>query len=146
MKFTSQLVVVEADNAGIPVPAEVVAALKGGLHPKVALTLNGYTYRSSIAKYGDEFWIPASKARRAEGHLEVGVPYEIEINLDSEPRTVELPTELVDHFASHPDQQSAWDALSYSSQLRMVTPVLNARKPETRQRNIDKIITQLKGA
>ncbi len=33
--------------------------------------------------------------------------------------------------------------MSYSTQLRTVTPILNAKKPETRQRNVEKVITQL---
>lgn len=146
MNFTSQLTVVENDNAGIPVPPEVVEALGGGNHPKVTLTLNGYTYRSSIAKMGDGFWIPASKARRKEGSLQVDAPYEIEIALDTAPRSVEVPEELAAHFEIDAAAKSAWDAMSYSNQLRLVTPVLNAKKPETRQRNIDKIIAQLKDA
>lgn len=146
MKFTSQLTVVESDNAGIPVPEEVVTALGGGNHPKVSLTLNGFTYRSSIAKMGGGFWIPASKARRKEGNLEVDVPYEIDIELDTAPRSVDIPEELAVHFASNPESKAAWDALSYSNQLRLVTPINNAKKPETRARNVDKVIAQLSGA
>lgn len=145
MQFTSSLIVVEADNAGILVPAEVVQALGGGNHPKVVVTLNGFTYRSSVAKMGDQFLIPASKARRAEGKLEVNVPYEIEIELDTAPRTVEVPEELAAHFATDAAAKSAWEAMSYSTQLRLVTPVLNAKKPETRQRNIEKLIARLSG-
>lgn len=143
MQFTSQLTVVEADNAGIQVPQEIVTLLGGGSHPKVTITLNGFTYRSSVAKMGDSFWIPCSKARRAEGKLEVDVPYEIEIELDTAPREVEVPEELAAHFAAHPAVKAVWDAMSYSNQLRLVTPALNAKKPETRARNIEKIIAQL---
>ena len=143
MKFTSNLKVVENDNAGIVVPAEVMSALGGGNHPKVVVTLNGFTYRSSVAKMGDHFLIPASKARRAEGKLEVDVPYEIEIELDTAPRTVDLPEELAAHFGNDPAAKAAWEAMSYSTQLRTVTPILNAKKPETRQRNVEKVITQL---
>lgn len=145
MKFTSQLMVTEADNAGIVVPPDVIEALGGGNHPKVVVTLNGFTYRSSAAKMGDQFLIPASKARRAEGKLEVDVPYEIDIELDTAPRTVDVPDELTAHFETDATAKSAWDAMSYSNQLRMVTPILNAKKPETRQRNVDKVITQLSG-
>lgn len=146
MKFTSKLIVSPPDNAGILVPAEVVEALAGGNHPKVSVTLNGFNYRSSVAKMGDDFLIPVSKARRAEGKLEVEVPYEIEIELDTAPREVEVPEELAAHFAGHPTIKAAWDAMSYSNQLRLVTPALNAKKPETRAKNIEKIIAQLSGS
>ncbi len=145
MKFTSSLQIADADNAGIRVPEDVVTALGGGHHPKVAVTLNGYTYRSSIAKMGDGFWIPANKTRRAEGKLDVDVPYEIEIELDTAPRTVDVPEELTAHFGIDPAAKAAWEAMSYSTQLRAVTPILNAKKPETRQRNVEKVIAQLRG-
>lgn len=145
MRFTSHLTVVEDDNAAIPVPAETVAALAGGNRPKVSLTLNGFTYRSSIAKMGDGFWIPVSKARRKAGNLEVDVPYEIDIELDTDPRIVEVPEELASHFPSNPEAKARWDALSYSTQLRMVTPITKAKKQETRDRNVTKVIGQLQG-
>lgn len=145
MKFTASVWADENDLTGIQVPEEVVSELGGGNHPKVSLTLNGFTYRSSIAKMGGEFWIPVSKARRAEGNLEVDVPYDIDIELDTAPREVDLPEELAAHFASDAAAKATWEAMSYSNQLRMVTPINNAKKPETRQRNVDKVIAQLSG-
>lgn len=145
MKFTASLWADENDLTGIQVPEEVVSELGGGNHPKVSLTLNGFTYRSSIAKMGGEFWIPVSKARRADGNLEVDVPYEIDIELDTAPREVDVPAELVAHFKQDPATKKTWDTMSYSNQLRMVTPIINAKKPETRQRNVDKVIAQLSG-
>lgn len=145
MKFTSHLMADENDNTGIIVPPAVIKGLGGGNHPKVQVTLNGFTYRSSAAKMGDLFLIPVSKARRAEGKLEVDVPYEIKIELDTAPREVELPTELASHFEEDETAKAAWKAMSYSLQLRTVTPILNAKKPETRQRNVDKVIAQLRG-
>lgn len=145
MKFTSTVWANEDGNTGIIVPRQVVEELGGGNHPRVRLTLNGFSYRSSIAKMGDQFLIPVSKARRTEGNLEVDVPYDIEIELDSAPREVDLPEELAAHFASDTAAKSTWEAMSYSSQLRMVTPINNAKKPETRQRNVNKVIAQLSG-
>lgn len=143
MKFTSSLCADENGNTGIVVPVHVIEELGGGKHPKVTVTLNGFTYRSSIAKMGNQFLIPVSKARRAEGKLEVDVPYEIDIELDTAPRTVDVPEELTAHFETDPAAKAKWDAMSYSNQLRMVTPINNAKKPETRQRNVDKVIAQL---
>lgn len=143
MKFTSSVWANEDGNTGIPVPEHVIDELGGGKHPKVSLTLNGFSYRSSIAKMGDQFLIPVSKARREEGNLEVDVPYEIDIDLDTAPRTVDVPEELAAHFESDSAAKATWDAMSYSVQLRTVTPINNAKKPETRQRNVEKVIAQL---
>lgn len=143
MKFTSSVWANKDGNTGIVVPNHVIEELGGGNHPKVEVTLNGFTYRSSIAKMGDQFLIPVSKARRAEGKLEVDIPYEIEIKLDTAPRTVDVPGELTAHFETDTNARAKWDAMSYSNQLRLVIPINNAKKPETRQRNIDKVIAQL---
>lgn len=127
MRFTSSLWADENGNAGIVVPSQVVNDLGGGKHPKVVVTLNGFTYRSSVAKMGDQFLIPASKARRAEGNLEVDVPYDIDIELDTAPREVELPHELASHFETDAAARAKWDSMSYSNQLRIVTPINNAK-------------------
>ena len=143
MKFTSSVWANEDGNTGIIVPDHVIEELGGGKHPKVSLTVNGFTYRSSIAKMGDQFLIPVSKARRTEGNLEVDVPYEIDIELDTAPREVDLPDELAAHFETDSAAKATWDAMSYSNQLRLITPIHNAKKPDTRQRNVDKVIAQL---
>lgn len=143
MNYTAQLTVVEADNAGIPVPDDVIADLGGGNHPKVTVTINGFSFRTSAAKMAGSFWLPVNKARRAEGGLEVGVPYDIEIALDTSPRTVDMPEELATWFDDQPGAKAAWEALSYSEQLRLVTPALNAKTAATRVRNIEKIMARL---
>ena len=59
--FTTTVMQEEGMNAtGIPVPADAVAAMGAGKKPKVTVSLNGYTYRSTVAAYGDVFMLPLS--------------------------------------------------------------------------------------
>ncbi len=50
---------------GIPVPDEVVEALGSGKRPAVTITINGYTYRNTIAVMGGVFMVGVSAEHRA---------------------------------------------------------------------------------
>ena len=54
------------NNTGLLVPAEIVTALGAGEQPQVHVTLNGHTYRSSIASMGGRFLISLSADNRAK--------------------------------------------------------------------------------
>ncbi|WP_216321894.1 DUF1905 domain-containing protein [Deinococcus aestuarii] len=49
---------------GIEVPPEVVSALGTGKKSAVKVTLNGSTYRSTVAVMGDRFTVPVSAEHR----------------------------------------------------------------------------------
>jgi hypothetical protein len=51
---------------GIQVPVEVVASLGSGRRPSVRVTINGYSYRSTVAPMGGRFMLPVS-AESASG-------------------------------------------------------------------------------
>jgi len=50
---------------GIRVPDTVVAALGSGKRPAVRVTINGFTYRSTVAVMGGVFMIGVSAENRA---------------------------------------------------------------------------------
>ena len=53
---------------GIRVPPEVVEALGAGKKPPVRVTMNGHTYRSTVATLGGEFMLPVSaEVRKGAG-------------------------------------------------------------------------------
>lgn len=53
--FIATIMKAEGKNAtGISVPAEVIVALGGGKKPSVNVSLNGYTYPSTVAVMGGE--------------------------------------------------------------------------------------------
>ncbi|MBK8902673.1 MAG: DUF1905 domain-containing protein [Anaerolineaceae bacterium] len=64
-RFVTAVQQAEGMNAtGIQVLPEVVAALGSGKRPKVKVSLNGYTYRSTVAAYGDVFMLPLRQEHR----------------------------------------------------------------------------------
>ena len=135
----------EKNATGIPVPAEVIAALGQGKRPKVIVTVGGHSYRSTVAAYGDVYMLPLSQEHRAAAGVEGGQTVEITLELDTQPRTVDVPDDLVAALAGRPGRRAAFDALSYTARKEHVRQVETAKAAETRQRRIDKIVAGLDG-
>lgn len=135
----------EKNATGIPVPAEVVAALGQGKRPPVVVTIGGHSYRSTVAAYGDVFMLPLSQERRAAAGVEAGQTVEITLELDEQPRTVDVPDDLAAALAGRPGLRAAFDALSYSTRKEHVRQVETAKAAETRQRRIARIVAGLAG-
>jgi hypothetical protein len=145
--FTTKLTKDDEKNAtGIPVPADVVAALGAGKRPPVKVTVNGYSYRSTVAGYGDVFMLPVSQEHRKAAGIEAGDDIQVTLELDTEPRTVEVPDDLAAALAGKPGAREAFDALAYSRRKEFARQVEDAKTQETRDRRIAKIVDGLGGS
>ncbi|TGB38194.1 YdeI/OmpD-associated family protein [Mycolicibacterium peregrinum] len=142
MKFSTEMLQM-GNNTGIEVPAHVVEALGAGKRPAVVVDVSGYRYRSTIAPMGGKFLIPFSAERRAESGIAGGDAVEVELTVDTEPRTVEVPDDLRAALAGSADASNAWERLSYSRQKAHVASVQGAKAAETRARRIAKVIADL---
>ncbi|MER6282536.1 YdeI/OmpD-associated family protein [Streptomyces sviceus] len=131
------------NNTGVPVPAEVVEALGGGRRPAVTVTVNGYAYRSTIASMGGQFLIPFSAEKRRESGISGGDDIDVELTLDTAPRTVEPPADLAAALAQVPGAQEAFRALAPSRQKAHVTSIGEAKTEATRRRRITKVVEEL---
>jgi hypothetical protein len=141
--YTATVLQAEGMNAtGIQVPPEVVAAFGSSKRPKVKVSLNGYTYRSTVAAYGDVFMLPLSQEHREAAGVQAGDEVEVTLELDTEPRTVEVPDVLAAALAEN-NARDAFDALSYTMRKEYVRQVTTAKAEETRQRRIAKIVARL---
>jgi hypothetical protein len=125
------------------VPPEIVAALASGKKPAVRVTLRGYTYRSTIASMGGVFMLPVSAEVRAGSGVAAGDEVEVEVELDTQPREVELPADFAEALNQDEAARRCFAGLSYSNQLRYVLSIQDAKTPETRQRRIAKSVSEL---
>ena len=128
---------------GIEVPADVIAALGPGKRPRVRVTINGYTYPSTVGSMGGRPLIPVSAEVRARAGVSAGDEVDVDVVADAEPRQVEVPAELAAALGREPAARQAFERLSYSGQRRYVLAVEQARTAETRQRRIDKAVAEL---
>jgi hypothetical protein len=146
MQATFTTIVLKDDQVnatGLPVPAEAVTAMGAGKKPKVKVSLNGHTYRSTVAAYGDVFILPLSAEHRTAAGVQAGDTVEVTIELDTEPRTVEVPADLAAALAAKPGARPAFDALSYTLRKEAVRQVESAKAQETRTRRIAAIVAKL---
>lgn len=142
--FTTTVEKAEGKNAtGLRVPAEIIAALGTHKRPKVAVSLNGYTYRSTVAAYGDVFMLPLSAEHREAAGVKAGDQVEVTLELDLEPRTVDVPDDLAAALTEKPGATAAFEALSYTMRKEYVRQVESAKAQETRVRRIAGIVAKL---
>lgn len=144
MKFRAVLELHGKTATGLEVPRDVVTDLDAGKRPAVRVTLNGYTYRSTVASMGGRFMLPVSAAVRAEAGASAGDELEVEVALDAEPRMVELPPELAAALDAEPTLRTAWDALTFTHRREHVEAIAAAKKPDTRQRRVAKAVEMLR--
>jgi hypothetical protein len=111
-------------------------AVFGKLRAPVKVTLNGYTYRSTIAAMGGPPCIPLRKSNREAAGLEGHETLDVRLDLDDQARIVKPPADLVKALKAAPPAWSRWQELSFSHQREYAESVEGAKKPETRSRRI----------
>lgn len=120
----------------IPVPFDPRAVF-GTLRAPVKVTLNGYTYRSTIAAMGGPLCIPLRRSNREAAGLEGGETLQVRLELDTEKREVKPPADFVRALKAAPPAWQRWRELSYSHQREHVEAIEGAKKPETRIRRVE---------
>ncbi len=129
---------------GIRVPAEVVESLGAGKKPPVRVTINGQTYRSTIASRSGQYLVGVSAENRRLTGVAAGDEVDVNIELDTEPREVAVPDDLEQALRAEPRAKQFFESLSFSQKQWYVLPIDEAKKPETRQRRLEKAIEMLK--
>jgi hypothetical protein len=146
MKATFKTILQQAgdkDATGIHIPPEAIAQLGAGKRPKVKVSFKGYTYRNTVAVYGDVYMVGVSKEHRDASGVKGGDELEVTLELDTEPRIVEVPEDLAAALAAKPGARAAFDALAQSTRKEHVRQVESAKAAETRTRRIAGIVDKL---
>jgi hypothetical protein len=142
MEFRATVVLNGRTATGIRVPADVVEELGSGKRPPVVVTIGGYTYRTTVAAYTGEYWIPLAAEHREAAGVAAGEMIDVDLELDTAPREVTLPDDLA--AAMDEPARAAYDGLSYTHRKEWVRWVEEAKKPETRATRIEKTVAGLK--
>ena len=130
--------------AGVHLPDDVVEGLGKGRKPPVKATINGYTWRSTVAVMGGEYWLGISKEVRRNAGCEAGQEVDLTLELDTEERVLEVPEDFAAALDAEPEARRFFDSLSYSNRRRFTWSIDDAKTPETRQRRIEKSVAQLR--
>ena len=143
MKFRATIELGGKTATGIQVPAQVVEGLGSGKRPRIHVTINGYTYRSTVAPMGDVFMLPVSAEVRERAGVAAGDSIEVDVQLDTAPRDVTVPPDFAAALDGDTDAKQFFDGLSYSSKQRLVLAIEGAKTSETRQRRIASTVSKL---
>jgi hypothetical protein len=144
MRFRTTLLLAGKTATGMRIPDEVVEALGAGKRPPVRITINGYTYRNTVAVYGDEYLVGVSAEHREAAGVKAGDELDVDIELDTAPREVAIPADLAAALDAEPAARRTFDGLSYSNRNYVVTQVEGAKSAETRERRIAKSVEALR--
>ena len=140
MKFTTGIAQGQSKNvAGIVVPDEVVERLGGGKRAPVAITINGYTYRSTLAVMGGKSMVGVTIEHRQRAGVAGGDMVEVDIALDTTPRTVDLSADLVDAL-ERAEARAGFDLLPFSQRKELMRSIDEAKAADTRARRIDRAV------
>ncbi|PZS27547.1 MAG: hypothetical protein DLM58_18680 [Pseudonocardiales bacterium] len=144
MKFHATVESSGKTATGIRVPADVMEYLGPSKRPKVRVTINGYTYRTSVASMSGSVMFGVSADVRESAGVAAGDRVDVEIDLDTELRSVHVPADLSAAIDDDADARRFFDGLSYSHQRWYVDWIESAKKVDTRQRRVTKAVIMLR--
>jgi len=144
MRFRTTILQGDKTATGIQIPDEVVEGFDAGKRPAIKVTINGFTYRSSVAVVSGRFMVGVSAENRAGAGVAGGDEVEVEIELDTEPREVKEPDDFAAALDAEPRARETFDRLSNSNKGWHVLQVTGAKTDETRQRRIAKSVGMLR--
>jgi hypothetical protein len=143
MKFTATVLLSGKTATGVVVPPEVVEALGGGGRPKVLATINGHTYRNSVAPMGGRHMLGINADVRRQTGVSAGDTIEVELSLDTAPREVTVPDDFAAALDAVPEARATFDRISYSNRRWHVDSIEGAKTEATRRRRIEKSVALL---
>jgi hypothetical protein len=144
MRFRTTVRLDGKTATGLPVPPEVVAGLGDSKKPAVTVTLNGFSYRSTIGVRGGEYLIPVSADVRKQSGVSAGDQVDVDVELDSAPREIVVPDDFAARLDAEPTVRAFFDSLSYSLKSVHTLSIDQAKTAETRARRIDKAMDTLR--
>ena len=130
------------ESGFIPLPFDVREEF-GRARPPVKVSINGYTYRSTVSVYGGKYFIPVRKSNQDAARIRPGDSVQASVALDEDPRTIDPPRDL---WRALTDSRltADWEKLSYTQQKEFANVLLAAKKPETRARRVEKVLSEIR--
>src|SRR4051794_37983021 len=123
MRFRATIELAGKTATGIEVPAEVVESLGAGKKPPVRVTIGGNSYRTTVAPRGSRYLVGVSAENRAHVGVAAGDEVDVDIELDTEPREVTVPSDLTDALGADAKASTFFESLTYSQKRWYVEPI-----------------------
>jgi Bacteriocin-protection, YdeI or OmpD-Associated/Domain of unknown function (DUF1905) len=116
--------------------AQVAVVGEGAKRFPVVATVNGYTWRTSVARMGGEFLVGLNREVRDGAGVQASDEVEVSIELDQAPREVEVPEALAAALAADPQAAASFERMSFTHRKEYARWIAEAKREETRQRRV----------
>ncbi len=133
VKFKGRLTATPRGGGGtlVPVPRDVAAKLGLKGMPRIQAVIAGTPYRGSLMPMGDgTYCLGVLKSIQEAAGVGLGDEIDIELELDTAARTVEVPADLAAALARDHRAAAAWEKLSYTN--RKESPCRSRRRRSRR--------------
>jgi len=124
--------------------AQVAEVGEGARRFPVVATVNGYTWRTSVARMGGEFLVGLSREVRQGAGVQAGDEVDVTIELDGAPRDVEVPEALAAALAADPRAKAAFEGMAFTHRKEYARWVAEAKRDETRQRRVQQAVEMIR--
>jgi hypothetical protein len=146
VEFKGRLTATPRGGGGtlVPVPREVAAELGLKGMPRIQAIIAGTPYRGSLMPMGDgTYCLGVLKSIQEAAGVGLGDEIDVELELDTAPRTLEVPADLAAALARDRHAAAAWERLSYTDRKEIARALEEAKKPATRARRLAAALERL---
>ena len=134
-RFTVDLQRVEKTATMFRIPFDLKEAF-GRARPPVKVTIRGHTWRTTPGVYDGVGYIVVNRSVKAATGVDAPDRVRVEMEIDTEPRTVRVPADLREALRADDAAWTAFQKLSFSHRREYVEWVGEAKRPDTRARRI----------
>ena len=123
---------------------QVAAVGEGAKRFPVLATVNGYTWRTSVARMRGEFLVGLNKEVRTGAGVQAGDTVSLELRLDAQPRTVEVPPALAEALDADPEAKTTFEGLAFTHRKEFARWIEEAKRAETRARRVTQALDMIR--
>jgi hypothetical protein len=124
--------------------SQVAAVGEGPKRFPVVATVNGYTWRTSVARMGGEFLVGLNKDVRNGAGVAAGDEVDVVLELDAAPREVDVPEALAAALASDAKARAAFEGMAYTHRKEYARWIADAKRDETRERRVQQALDMIR--
>ena len=132
-----------SEVTGFVVPFDVQKVFGTRARVAVCGTINGTPYRTSISPMGGRHIMVVNRKLRAAAGVRGGQTVTVTMERDTAPRVITPPADFARALKANRDAAALWETLSYTHQREYAEHIEEAKRPETRQRRIEKSVEML---
>jgi len=144
IRFTTQLRAHGPAVAIVLNATQVADVGEGAKRFPVVATVDGYTWRTSVARMGGEFRVGLNRAVWHGAGVESGQQVHVVLELDLAPRTVEVPDALAAALATDPRAKAAFERMSFTHRKEYARWIAEAKREETTRRRVVQALEMIK--